>query len=204
MSTKAWKPKNFNSFPKKFEIEFQLVLTCWNQFSFVNISPTLVIDTSMEKSSRVLQHGNPKKCEFHEIKVAKARKSSSEWRHFPKLYVYSGSISVHFRCSLSTMEATSLYLSCTKLNLLLIFLLLYFTEDRDVYLIFKALNKSNTGSLSLDEFYQVYTACNLKWRPTEPEAPWFSHLPFPGPRIGTFIRKIVISPVFEGFVCKYG
>ena len=28
--------------------------------SFVNISPTLVIDTSMEKSSWVLQHGNPK------------------------------------------------------------------------------------------------------------------------------------------------
>ena len=27
---------------------------------FVNISPTLVIDTSMERSSRVLQHGKPK------------------------------------------------------------------------------------------------------------------------------------------------
>ena len=36
--------------------------------SFVNISPTLVIDTSMERSSRVLHHGNPfffsKKFEF--------------------------------------------------------------------------------------------------------------------------------------------
>ena len=31
-----------------------------NNHSFVNISPTLVIDTSMERSSRVLQHGNPK------------------------------------------------------------------------------------------------------------------------------------------------
>ena len=28
--------------------------------SFVNISPTLVIDTSMKRSSRVLHHGNPK------------------------------------------------------------------------------------------------------------------------------------------------
>ena len=28
--------------------------------SFVNMSPTLVIDTSMERFSRVLQHGNPK------------------------------------------------------------------------------------------------------------------------------------------------
>ena len=31
-----------------------------NHLSFVNISPTLVIDTSMERSSRVLHHGNPK------------------------------------------------------------------------------------------------------------------------------------------------
>ena len=31
-----------------------------NYPGFVNISPTLVIDTSMERSSRVLHHGNPK------------------------------------------------------------------------------------------------------------------------------------------------
>ena len=31
-----------------------------NHPSFVNVSPTLVIDTSMERSSRVLHHGNPK------------------------------------------------------------------------------------------------------------------------------------------------
>ena len=58
-----------------------------NHLSFVNISPTLVIDTSMERSSRVLQHENPK-CEFHKIKVAKARKNSSVARHFPRLYIW--------------------------------------------------------------------------------------------------------------------
>ena len=31
-----------------------------NHHSFVNMSPILVIDTSMERSSRVLHHGNPK------------------------------------------------------------------------------------------------------------------------------------------------
>ena len=35
-----------------------------NRSGFVNISPTLVIDTSMERSSRVLQHGNQKKIYF--------------------------------------------------------------------------------------------------------------------------------------------
>ena len=31
-----------------------------NHLSIINISPTLVIDTSMERSSRVLPHRNPK------------------------------------------------------------------------------------------------------------------------------------------------
>ena len=47
-------------FSKNFEIEFWLVLKSWNHLSFVNISPTLVINTSMKRFSRVLQHGNPK------------------------------------------------------------------------------------------------------------------------------------------------
>ena len=47
-------------FQKRSKFEFWLVLKSWNNLSFVNISPTLVIDTSMERSSRVLQHGNPK------------------------------------------------------------------------------------------------------------------------------------------------
>ena len=45
-------------FSKKFEI--CLLTKSWNHLGFVNISPKLVIDTSMERSSRVLHHGNPK------------------------------------------------------------------------------------------------------------------------------------------------
>ena len=53
-------PKNLNFFQKSSKFEFWPVLKSWNHLSFVNISPTLVIDTSMERSSRVLQHENPK------------------------------------------------------------------------------------------------------------------------------------------------
>ena len=35
-----------------------------NHHGLININPTLVIDTSMERSSRVLQHGNTKKFNF--------------------------------------------------------------------------------------------------------------------------------------------
>ena len=58
-STTPWKPKNLN-FQKSSKFEFWLLTKNWNHLSFVNISPTLVIDTSMERSSRVLQHENPK------------------------------------------------------------------------------------------------------------------------------------------------
>ena len=40
-----------------------------NPHSFVNISPALVIDTSMERSSRVIQHGNPKNLYFFQRKL---------------------------------------------------------------------------------------------------------------------------------------
>ena len=41
----------FDFFFQKIKIEFWRMLTSWNHLSFVNISPTLVIDTSMERSS---------------------------------------------------------------------------------------------------------------------------------------------------------
>ena len=53
-------PKIWILFQKSSKFEFWLLTKSWNHLSFVNISPTLVIDTSMESSSRVLRHGNPK------------------------------------------------------------------------------------------------------------------------------------------------
>ena len=52
-------PKIWFFFQKSSKFEFGLLIKSWNHLSFVNISLTLVIDTSMEWSSRVLQHGNP-------------------------------------------------------------------------------------------------------------------------------------------------
>ena len=59
-STTPWKPQNLIFFQKSSKFEFWLSTKSWNHHSFVNISPTLVIDTSMEWSSRVLHHENPK------------------------------------------------------------------------------------------------------------------------------------------------
>ena len=51
-------------FQKSSKFEFWLLTKNWNHLSFVNISPTIVIDTSMERSSRVLHHGNPEMWNF--------------------------------------------------------------------------------------------------------------------------------------------
>ena len=45
-------------FLKSSKFEFWLLTKSWNHLSFVNISLALVIDTSMERFSRVLHHGN--------------------------------------------------------------------------------------------------------------------------------------------------
>ena len=58
-STTPWKPRNLIFFQKSLKFKFWLLTKSWNHLSFVNISPTLVIDTSMERSSQVLHHGNP-------------------------------------------------------------------------------------------------------------------------------------------------
>ena len=54
----------FFFFQKSLKFKFWLLTKSWNHLSFVNISPTLVIDTSMKRSSRVLLHGNPEMWNF--------------------------------------------------------------------------------------------------------------------------------------------
>ena len=53
-------PKIWFYSQKMSKLNFDLCRSAWNHLSFVNISPTFVIDTSMERSSQVLQHGYPK------------------------------------------------------------------------------------------------------------------------------------------------
>ena len=67
-------------FQKSSKFEFWLVLKSWNNLSFVNISLTLVIDTSMERSSRVLQLGNPKIWFFFSKKF-EIRILTKSWNH---------------------------------------------------------------------------------------------------------------------------
>ena len=73
-------PKIWFFSQKSSKFEFWLSTKSWNYHSFVNISPTLVIDTSMERSSRVLHHGNPK-IRFFFSKKLEFWFSTKSWNH---------------------------------------------------------------------------------------------------------------------------
>ncbi|XP_076034429.1 two pore calcium channel protein 1-like isoform X2 [Oratosquilla oratoria] len=70
----------------------------------------------------------------------------------------------------------------------------------DVYLMFKTLNRSCSGLLSLGEFYNVYQVAGFTWRPKEPAKPWFDELPFPVRSLFYLIRKLVTWKWFDYFV----
>ena len=59
----------------------------WNHLSFVNISPTLVIDTSMERSSRVLHHGNPKIGFFQKSSKFEFWLLTKSWNHLSFVHI---------------------------------------------------------------------------------------------------------------------
>lgn len=47
----------------------------------------------------------------------------------------------------------------------------------EIYLTFKALNSSCSGSLSLEEFYNIYSLTDLNWKETSKSDFWFQKLP---------------------------
>ena len=48
------------------------------------------------------------------------------------------------------------------------------TSAKDIILMFWQLNSSHNGTLTLDEFINVYDAITLKWKLKDPIDPWFS------------------------------
>ena len=51
-----------------------------------------------------------------------------------------------------------------ELSLRVVMKVTIFVEKEEIYLIFKALNTSNTGTLSLQEFYNIYYLSGLSWK----------------------------------------
>jgi two pore calcium channel protein 1 len=77
------------------------------------------------------------------------------------------------------------------------------TAPRDVVLMFKELNASGSGSLSLEEFYSVYDAAMLKWEAQFSQTPWFHTTWTPLQTFCQFTHDFVTWKYFEYIVCKH-
>ena len=107
-------------FQKSSKFEFWLLTKSWNHLSFVNISPTIVIDTSMERYSRVLQHGDPemwtifKKFEIDKIEFCPypefpyAEKKKSPWLRQYQSYISNWYVNGKIFTSTTTWEPKNL------------------------------------------------------------------------------------------------
>ncbi|XP_044763143.1 two pore calcium channel protein 1-like [Coccinella septempunctata] len=74
------------------------------------------------------------------------------------------------------------------------------TSQRNVILMFHLLNVSGTGSLTQDEFLNIYDALSVKWRLREPLDPWFSSAWPPLRAFYRLARSIVMWQYFEYIV----
>lgn len=60
----------------------------------------------------------------------------------------------------------------------------------DSYLIFKALDTDKSGSISIEEFYQIYDFLNLEWELIYPEVSWFDHYDWIPKNLKYLLRRI--------------
>lgn len=68
---------------------------------------------------------------------------------------------------------------------------------------FKQLNSSGSGGISLDEFYSIYDANMLRWEAQFSQIPWFHHTWEPLQLICRYSHVVVTWPYFEHIICEY-
>ena len=88
------------------------------------------------------------------------------------------------------------------LNAINILSIFKFSAQTEAYLVFKLLNQSGSGQISLDEFYEVYDATLYCWNVPRLEKDWFDDVWHPIRDLLKTIQKAVTSKWFEYTVCK--
>merc|ERR1712223_143905 len=71
----------------------------------------------------------------------------------------------------------------------------------EAYLIFKTLNKANSGYLTSDEFLEVYDACRYSWNLGRALTEWYADMKPPIRRCLSYLKLAVTSTWFEYTIC---
>lgn len=72
----------------------------------------------------------------------------------------------------------------------------------DVILMYKQLSPSGGEDLTLNEFYYIYDANELRWEAQFAQIPWFHATWAPLQVVCRYANDIVNWPYFEHIVCK--
>lgn len=91
----------------------------------------------------------------------------------------------------------------TKYKIIFCCYIQLFLAARDVVLIFRQLNQSDTGGLTQEEFLNIYDAVTLKWHIKDPPDPWFSAAWPPLRTLCRTARTAVTWEYFEYVVCTF-
>ena len=67
----------------------------------------------------------------------------------------------------------------------------------DTMLMFKLMNKNNSGTLDMDDFYSIYDAIDYDWRPDRKLKYYYEHCKYPFSLITGAIHKLVKSKAFD-------
>jgi len=81
--------------------------------------------------------------------------------------------------------------------------LIFFSAYREVYLMFRLLNTSGSGFISLQEFYSIYDVLNMKWKIRDRNQYWFTRIrsQFVA-SAARQVNRLITWNVFEYFICK--
>lgn len=83
------------------------------------------------------------------------------------------------------------------------FIIVLFSGNRDLLVMFRYLNTSGTGSLTIEEFYGIYDSVMMTWQPQALDTPWYFTA---SPTVQTICKtanSIISWPYFDHIFCKY-
>lgn len=110
----------------------------------------------------------------------------------------------HFRGLLRNVDPSRSILVPTNKMLLPFKMNIYFClAYREMYLMFRLLNTSDSGIINLNEFYHIYDVLDMKWRIRNEEPFWFSRLR--SRTLATMaqqVHRLVTWTFFDYFVCE--
>lgn len=82
------------------------------------------------------------------------------------------------------------------------FIIVLIIGNRDLLVMFRYLNTSGSGSLTIEEFYGIYDAVMMTWQPQALDTPWYFTASPTVQKICQTANSIISWPYFDHIFCN--